>query len=206
MNKNVNQLAGIILLFLALIRRLGFVYWQNFMQLNPDVDIIVPIEGNLDLTEIAFTPKLNFPLSFSYSSSWVLNNEVVDITRDNMYEPILQRRLISSISGIYVALEATNDCRVGGTCDRGDMSHYYEFLKSTSVPGDSQYYYIETIINYNGYLSYHAYLQPSKPSFSDSGMPLKSACVDSGTRLYDNCCKSSREYLNSDSRLSQPTA
>lgn len=94
MNKNVNQLAGIILLFLALIRRLGFVYWQNFMQLNPDVDIIVPIEGNLDLTEIAFTPKLNFPLSFSYSSSWVLNNEVVDITRDNMYEPILQRRLI----------------------------------------------------------------------------------------------------------------
>lgn len=187
----------IILLFLATIGGLSFVYWQNFMQPNTDVDIVVPTENNSDLIEIAFTPKLDLPLSFSYPSSWVFDSEVVDNnTKDNMYEPISQKISIDSSAGIYVALDATDDFRGGGVCRSDDMSYYYEFFKSTPIPGDLPYYYIEAIINFNGVLSFSAYLETHRPNFSDIEMLSKSACVGSGTRDYGNPYRSDREDPN----------
>ncbi len=128
MNKNKQKQSGfahlavVIILSVALLGTLGFVFWQNFMQPKVSVTKPVVIETKefekpavvVDKIEYKTFTTDKYSISFQYPSTWSLANPI----SSDEYGFFTQSVNLLNTDGNVVAKFATGVQGLGGTCDK----------------------------------------------------------------------------------------
>lgn len=167
MNKNKKQsgfahLAIIIILAVALLGTLGFLYWQNFMQpkviidnANLPIDVIIPKTATIEteLTEIASDLTRDSGLSIKYPKAWTMEHKgAVDIRPQSGSDADMST--ITSPDGAISIFLIVGISGIGGTCDPNDTNYQIAQVDSgiiANYPSQSFISYVTKSISENTY-------------------------------------------------------
>jgi hypothetical protein len=190
MNKNKQKQSGfahlavVIILSVALVGTLGFVFWQNFMQpkasivRQPDTEkgktVTKPNVTQLTQSEtVSFDATKTIAATFSYPADWTIEKSS---SGDSGYSGTEQIKISNPSKSLFIKLNANNAKGIGGTCTpSGDVGNFLLFNSKKVENYSLNIAYIESIVKNSAGYYYNASLEnPMK--YSDSAMIGKSGC------------------------------
>ena len=153
MNKNKQKQSGfahlavVIILSVALLGTLGFVFWQNFMQPKVVVDDIKkddsgtkiddtkkPVLSEVALTEIASDQTRGSGLSIKYPKTWTMVHKgAVDISPLSGSDA--DTSTITSPDGEISVVLVVGLSGIGGTCDPNDTNYRITQIDTGTIVG-----------------------------------------------------------------------
>lgn len=183
MNTKIKQsgsshLIIIILLALALLGSLGYIFWQNFYTNKNNTGL--PVDASEQVAEektVTVGKNLSKRFTLSYPDDWTVEDNSLD---GNAIENI---SIYSPSRSVYVNYISEFDNSSGFVCGNDFENQTYESFNSTVLTSMPELSYRETTVKYigEGYF-YTAYL-------SESSTPIKAPtdnyCALYGLNLYD---------------------
>lgn len=170
MNKNESQsgsahLALVIILIIALVGALGFIFYQNFVvsktskptpavvDKKTDESIKTEAASDIALTEVASDQSASTNLALKYPKSWKMTHESVSLEKNTIVSEIYN--IFSPDSKIDIEFIVSN-VGGGGTCDKRDGDGLV-YIDAGEIPNFSA----ARFIAYYGSDYYSAGIQPN---------------------------------------------
>lgn len=137
----------VVILTVALIGTLGFVFWQNFMQPKASSPIkadssknsnvltnkpLTAAPSEVALTEIASDKTAGSGLALKYPSTWTMTHENYSSNPDTVATP--DTSTITSPDGKITIKLRVAISGLGGTCDKDDTSYQFEQIQIDPMP------------------------------------------------------------------------
>lgn len=151
----------IILLLVALLGSLGFIFWQNFMKADETnkqstEKTVKPSEESSDSLTISLGNYLAKKFVLTYPKTWTLGANESASADSGLIENV---RITSPSKNVYVDYVSYFDNSSGYVCGNDVESHTYESFTPTRLTGFPEFSYYEATVNSknNGYF-YTAYL------------------------------------------------
>lgn len=170
MNKQKSQLGSAhvvitIILVIALLSTLGFIYWQNFIQektvINKTTNTPTTNSTNSSSSTemLSIGKNLNEQFVLSYPKTWTVKNNNPDSTTSFGDSTIENIRIYSPSKNVYVEYISQFDGSSGYACTNDVENQNYASFTPTRLVDYPELSYYEATINYrdHGYF-YTAYL------------------------------------------------